>query len=358
MEQCGFQVKGSFVSSKEDWEFYIQPVNIAMSEVTKRTSELAEEALSLAQGAQEPLLVALGHWYLGFILFGLGEYTQAHAHLEQVISFYEPEQHHYLFLGLHTADAGASALAYDASCLWCLGYPDQGLRRSQEAFALGRRLGHPFTLADVLAHGRCMFHSMRRDAQALKTDAEELVEVSKRQGLWGWFMTGTRHRGAALAMMGQLQEGIAEMGKGTAGDRAGTVRLYLSGTLGYLAQAQGNAGRPEEGLSTLAEALAIVEETGERHWEAELYRLRGELLLMQGDEAGAEANFHKAIEVARRQQARSWELRGTVSLSRLWLSQGRQAEAHLMLAEVYNWFTEGFDTPDLCEARELLERAA
>ena len=181
------------------------------------------------------------------------------------------------------------------------------------------------------------------------------MEVSKREGLWGWAMTGTRYRGVALAMMGQLQQGIAQMREGTAGDLAGTVRLYLPGTLGYLAQTQGNAGQPEEGLSTVAEALAIVEQTGERHWEAELHRVRAELLRMQGAEAEAEASLHIAVEVARRQQAKSWELRAAVSLSRLWLSQGRKAEAHRMLAEIYNWFTEGFETPDLREARDLLD---
>jgi DNA-binding SARP family transcriptional activator/predicted ATPase len=322
----------------------------------QRAREIAAEALDMAQSVQDPLLVALGHWRLGFILFALGEYATARAHFEQVLSFYEPQRHHHLFLGLDAADPVVSTLAYAACCLWCLGYPDQALSRSQEALALARGLGgHPFTLADVLAYGRCMFHSMRRDAQPLEQDADQLMEVSKQQGLWGWFMTGIRHRGEALAMMGQVEEGIAQMREGMAGDQAETIRLYLSGTLGHLAQAQGKAGHPEEGLTTLAGALAIVEETGERHWEAELYRLRGELLRMQGAEAEAETSFHKAIEVARRQQARSWELRVTASLCRLWQQQGRVDQARQMLAEIYGWFTEGFDTADLREARGLLE---
>jgi predicted ATPase len=322
----------------------------------QRARELAEEALDMAQRTQETLLVVVGHWRLGFILFALGEYTEAHAHLEQVISFSEPQQHHYLLLGLHPAEPWSSALAYDACCLWCLGYPDQGLSRSQKAFALARRLGHSFSLADVVCYGGCMYCSMHRDAQALKEHAEELIELAKQQGLWGWFMIGIRYRGEALAMMGEVQEGIAQMREGMAGDQAATVRLYLSGTLGHLAQARGKASHPAEGLSTLAEALALVEETGERHWEAELHRLRGELLLMQRNEAEAEASFHKAIEVARRQQAKSWELRATVSLCRLQRQQGRVGEARQALAEIFGWFTEGFDTPDLREARDLLEQ--
>jgi predicted ATPase len=201
-----------------------------------------------------------------------------------------------------------------------------------------------------------MFRSMRREPLALKEHAEELIEMPKQVGLWGWFTTGIRHRGEALAMMGQLQEGITQMREGAAADQASTIRLYVSGTLGHLARAQGEAGHLEEGLTTLAEALALVEEADERHWEAELHRLRGELLRMQGAEAEAEASFHKAIEVARRQQAKSWELRATVSLCRLWQSQGQLGEARQALAEIYGWFTEGFDTTDLREARGLLEQ--
>ena len=124
---------------------------------------------------------------------------------------------------------------------------------------------------------------------------------------------------------------------------------------GNLDEAQARAGQPEEGLTTLDEALVLVERTDERHWEAELYRLRAELLLMQGDEAEAEASLHRAIDVARRQSARSWELRATTSLARLWQKQGKRAEAHQVLAEIYGWFTEGFDTADLKKARALLD---
>jgi DNA-binding SARP family transcriptional activator/predicted ATPase len=327
----------------------------------QRARELAEEALSLAQEAEDPLLVALGHWYLGFILFCLGEYTTALGHLQQVITFYNPEQHHRSLVVLRGSDAGPSALAYAACCLWCLGYPDQALSRSQEALALARELGHPFSLADVLFYAGCMFNEMRRDAQALKNNAEELTQIAHEK-VPGWLGQGTRFWGKALAKLGQVQEGMAQMREGMAVDQSMGVRLYLSETLGSLAEAQAKAGQPEEGLTTLAEALALVEQTDERHWEAELYRLKGELLLMQGDEAEAEASFHQAescfqhaVEVACRQQAKSWELRATVSLCRLWQKQGRMGEARQMLAEIYGWFTEGFDTPDLQEAKALLE---
>jgi DNA-binding SARP family transcriptional activator/predicted ATPase len=321
----------------------------------QRARELGEEALNLAQQAEDPLLVALGHWHLGVILFCLGEYTTALGHLERVIAFYNPERHHRSLIVLSVSDAGLSALAYAACCLWCLGYPDQALKRSQEALALARELDHAFSLADVLDYGGCLFNAMRRDAQALKDNAEELMRLSNEKSFAGWLGTGTCFRGEGLAMLGQIQEGIAQMREGMAARQSISVRCYLPGTLRSLAEAQAKAGHPEEGLATLAEALALVEETDERHWEAELYRLRAELLLMQGDDAGAEASLQKAVEVARRQQAKSWELRATVSLCRLWQRQGRMDEARQMLAEIYGWFTEGFDTPDLQEAKALLE---
>jgi len=319
----------------------------------QRARELGEEALNLAQQAGDPLLVALGHWHLGFILFALGEYTTARAHLHQVISFYEPQQHHDPFVLLRGSDAGVSALAYDACCLWCLGYPEHALSRSQEALALAQELDHPFSLVDVLYYAGCMLHVMRRDAQALKEDAEEIVRLSDEMGLRAWLPTGTCFGGAALAMLGQVQEGMVQMREGIAVCQSRDVELYLSGTLCSLAEAQAKAGHPEEGLITLAGALALVEKTDERHWEAELYRLRAELLLAQGDDAEAEASLEKAIQVAQRQQAKSWELRATVSLARLWQKQGRIDEARQMLAEIYGWFTEGFDTPDLQEAKAL-----
>jgi predicted ATPase len=304
------------------------------------------------------LVVAVSHWYLGFILFGLGEYVKAHAHLGQVISFYQPQQHHQPFVLLRGSDAGTSALAYDACCLWCLGYPDQALSRSQEALALAHELDHAFSLADVLCFGCCVFNEMRRDAPALKGNAEKLARLSEGMGFSSFLGTGSCYSGEALAKLGQIQEGIAQIREGIAVRQSVGARCYLSGILGALAVAQAEAGQPEIGLATLSEALAHVQETDERYCEAELHRLRGQLLRaqrVQGDQAEAEASFLKAIEVARRQQAKSWELRAAVSLSRLWQKQGKAAQARELLQGIYNWFTEGLDTADLKEAKALLD---
>jgi DNA-binding SARP family transcriptional activator/predicted ATPase len=320
--------------------------------------ELAAEALNLAQQAGDPLVVALCDWHLGFILFALGEYTTARAHLERVIAFYNPEQHHRSFVFLRGSDAGVSALAYEACCMWCLGYPDQALKRSQEALALARELNHAFSLADVLCYGGCLFNEMRRDARALKESAEELTQLLNEERFPSWLGTEASYQGEALAMLGQIEEGIALMRQGLVLKHSTGARTTSSGTLRALAEAQAQAGQPEAGLTTLAQALALVQETDERYYEAELHRVRGELLRAErgpDNEAEAEASFQKAVEVARRQQAKLWELRATVSLCRMWHSQGRVEEARQTLAEIYGWFTEGFDTADLREARGLLE---
>jgi predicted ATPase len=163
-------------------------------------------------------------------------------------------------------------------------------------------------------------------------------------------------------MLGQVQEGIAQMREGMAANLSIGERCHMSGMLHSLAEAYAKTGQPEKAVATLDEALSLVEQTDERHWEAELHRLRAELVLMQGRDAAAkaeaEASLQHAIEVARRQSAKSWELRATTSLAHLWHQQGRNAEAQRMLAEIYGWFTEGFDTPDLLEAKALLEELA
>jgi predicted ATPase/DNA-binding SARP family transcriptional activator len=320
----------------------------------QKARQMAEESLSLAQQAGDPLLVAIGHWYVGIVLFALGEYREARAHLHQTMSFYDPQRRHRCIVFLRGSDVGVSAMAYDACCLWCLGYPDQALGKSQEALALAHELNHPFTLADVLWYAGCLFNEMRRDAQAHKESAEELARLSNERML-SWSSAAVCSRGRALVCLGQIGEGMSQMREGIAAMEALSLRCYRSGDLCTLAEAQARADHAEEALTTLGEAFAFVEDTDECQWEPELYRLKGELLLSQGDAAAAEESLHRAIEVARRQQAKSWELRATTSLARLWQRQGRREEARALLAEIYGWFTEGFDTLDLKEARAVLE---
>ena len=320
--------------------------------------EIAEEALTVAQEAADPLFVALAHWHLGFILFGLGEFVDAQTHLRQVISFYVPPEHHQSLVFLRGSDAGVSAMAYDACCLWCLGYPDQALQRSQEALVLARQLDHPFSLADVLCFGGCMFNAMRGHVQELEDNARELMRLSEGMRFSSFWGTGACYRGEALAKQGQLQEGIALIREGLAARQSIGAHCYSSSILGALAEAQAGTGRTEEAMDTLAEALAFVEQSGEHYAEAELYRRQAELLLTQGDGVSAEASLHRAVDIARRQQAKSWELRATVSLARLWQEQGRQREARQQLRRIYDSFTAGLETTELLEAEALLEELA
>jgi predicted ATPase len=243
-------------------------------------------------------------------------------------------------------------LAWATWTLWLLGYPDQALQRSQEALALAQELDHPFTLGFALNIAGSLFHQFRREGQTAKERNEAMMQLSQQEGFPFFQVIGTIFQGWTQAMAGQIRQGLATcQAMGT-----GMQRSHL---LALLAEAYASAGQAEQGLNVLAEALSFVQSSNERYYEAEIYRLRGKFLLMQGgDEAKAEASFHQAIEVARRQQARSWELRATVSLCRLWGRQGKRAAAHQRLSEIYDWFSEGFDTPDLQEARALLDELA
>jgi class 3 adenylate cyclase/predicted ATPase len=337
--------------------------------------QLGEHCLRLAQDLQDPALLLGTHLLVGIILYNLGEQVPARAHLEQGIALYDPQQHHYLAF-VWGFDPGEHCLSFAALVLWLLGYPDQALKRSHEALSLARELSHPFSLAWALDVATVL-HQHRREEQATQERAEEVITLTTEQGFAQVLAEGTILRGWALAEQGQRGEGIIQMRQGLSAYRATGAELRLPYSLILLAEVYGEVGQLEEGLSTVAEALAAVDKTAERFHEAELYRLKGTLTLQSKvqslkskvpttqhptpstqAQAEAEACFHEAIEIARKQQAKSLELRAVMSLSRLWQSQGKKEEAQQMLAEIYGWFTEGFDTKDLQEAKALLEELA
>jgi DNA-binding SARP family transcriptional activator/predicted ATPase len=332
----------------------------AQGEVQK-SLKLTERSLRLAQRMEDPLMVATSRWLLGVYLLNMGELRAALEHLEYVIAFYDPEEHAGLAFTM-AQDPGVSALAWASQTLWLLGYPDQALERSREALALAHELDHPYTLGFALCMAGAFFHQMRREDQLARERNEAMLQLSTEEGFPLFLAGGTVLQGWTLARAGQPEAGIRDIHQGLTTAQAMGTELQRSHVLALLAEAQASAGQTEEGLGALAEALALAEKTGERYYEAEIHRLVGELLLMQGSEAEAETSFQEAescfqhaIEVARRQQARSWELRATTSLARLWQKQGRQEEARKVLAEIYEWFTEGFDTPDLIDAGALLD---
>jgi predicted ATPase len=204
-----------------------------------------------------------------------------------------------------------------------------------------------------------LYH-LRREVEATQKQTEALITLCQEQGSVMWEAPGITLRGWALAKQGRQEEGIAHIRRGLADIQATGQELWRSQFLTHLAEAFGEAGQPEEGLRALTEAFDQASKTHEHLFEAELYRLKGELLLMRDESSGAQAEscFQRAIEVARKQSAKAWELRATISLARLLARQGRRDQARSMLAEIYGWFTEGFDTADLKEARVLLDELA
>src|SRR5262249_22650053 len=236
--------------------------------------------------------------------------------------------------------------------LCMLGYPDQAVQRSQEAMTRAHALAHPFRLVETL-FGSALIQRARREWQTVQAHAETILALATKHGFVRHVALGELFRGMALAGQGQRTAGLAQMWQGLAAYRATGSVSGMSGHLAQLAEAYGQVGQVDEGMSLLAEALALVDTTGERHTEAELHRLHGELLLRQAipEAQAAEACFQRALDVARRQQAKWWELRAAMSLVRLWQQQGKRAEARELLTEIYGRFTEGFDTADLQEAK-------
>jgi predicted ATPase/class 3 adenylate cyclase len=338
------------------WRFYV----VQAEHQTAR--EVAEQSLSLAQRAHDPALLLPAHLMLGASCYHLGEVAAARPHLEQGLALYDPQEHRPLAFR-YGMDLEVWCLSYLAFPLWLLGYPDQALQRSREARTLARDLAHPFSLAATLVYGS-LIHSWRREGPMTREQAEAAMALAREQGFPQWVALGTVQRGWALAEQGLGAEGIAQMHQGLAAFRATGSEIARPWFLARLAEAYGKGGQTEEGLHTVAEARAHVHAHGEHMCEAELYRLQGTLTLqsevqgLQSKGEEAEECFQRAIAITRQQQAKSLELRAATSLARLWQQQGKRAAAYELLAPIYGWFTEGFDTADLQEARALLDALA
>jgi TOMM system kinase/cyclase fusion protein len=316
--------------------------------------ELGERILSIAQDSQDPSLLIEAHVLRGMISWHLGELVPGLEHLERGFALYDPQQHRSLAL-LYGQDPGVQSLNYMGCTLWALGYPDKALERISAASKLAQELAHPYTLALALYFAAFVHHS-RREVSSMQELAEAVIALCTEQNFPAWLAAANIFHGWALSEQGEIEKGIAQMRQGIVAWRVAGSELALPTLCSWLAEALGKAGHTEEALAILTEGLAAVDRTGERFSEAELHRLKGELMLMQGaDETEVEACFHQAIEVARRQQVKSFELRVTMSLSRLWQKQGKVEEAQKMLQKIYGWFTEGFGTKDLQEAKVLLE---
>jgi len=313
----------------------------------------------MAEATGDRAIRLAAHNLLGVASFYAGEFDASLTHSGQGIELYRPEEH-----GPNRSaafrlgqDIGVSCAIGVASTLWILGYPARAASCMEEALALARSLAHPFSLA-YACHFAAGFHQWRREPQAVEDLEAAAAALDAEHGFELFRTTGAFHRGWLLAERGQVEEGLALMRQelATRRDRPGVV---VPAFLGMVAELHGKLGQPAEGLSRVGEALAAGRHSGHHYWDAELVRLRGAFTLQAGSGPAAardaESCFVEAIEIARRQRAKSLELRAAMSLSRLWASRGEAAKARALLTDIYHWFTEGFDTADLGEAKALLE---
>jgi predicted ATPase len=318
-----------------------------------RAQSLAEDLLRLSRQRNDAGGLVLGHLCGGRNLLFSGGFALSRSHLEQVPALYDPISHRSL---VHhaTIHPQAVAQAYLGIVLFCLGFPEQALAQSSAAMAEARRLAHPPSLA-VAWHSGAVLLSLVGDDAALGEWADRAVSATTEQGYPRWSAVETIFRGWIRIKNGAFAEGISLLRRGSTADRATGSEAWVLYHFALLAGAYGAAGQIEEALALLDDAFQVVDRTGACWFAAELNRHKGQLLLRQGRTKVAEKLYCKALSIAREQGAKLWELRAAASLARLRRDQGRRAEARDLLARVYAWFTEGCDTPDLKEAKALLE---
>ena len=303
------------------WRFYLVRSQLHTAR------ELGDTLLRLAQRTDDPALAVIAHYALGSTWLFLGALPAARQHLEAGIARYTPDQSRALMFRMGL-DPGVGCRAYAAWTLWLLGYPEQALARLHEALALAHELSHPYSLA-LVRWWAAYVYQWRRDVPAVYEHAEAAVVLATEQGFPFWEAAGTSLRGWALAMQGQSEAGMVQVRQGIAAWRATGAAMLVPYFCTLLAEVAAHLGHTADGLQALAEAHTLVEQHEERWWEAEVCRLRGVLLLRQPGTPQAEAEtwLQRALDVARRQEAKSLELRAAMSLSRLWQQQGKQAEA-------------------------------
>ena len=354
----------AYARARELWEQLGSPEDFLQIPFEQSLHHVVHGELDLAQRLDADLLrlsrqrntaagLILGHFSSGRTLMFTGMFTSSRSHLEAGLALYDPVSHRSLVHhAAHRPDVHAKAEL--GIVLFCLGYPEQALVRSNEAIAEARKLAHPPTLAVSLALGTELL-SLVGDIGAMDQRAGQLAAVAAEQDFPRWGAMGAICRGWVKVKSDDVAEGISLLRSGSAAYRATGAELWMPHYVAFLTKAYEIAGQAQEAEALLDEALRIVERTGERWFVAELNRHKGRLLLRQGHSEAAEELYRKALSIARQQEAKLWELRAAASLARLRRDQGRGAEARDILTPVYGWFTEGFDTPDLREARALLD---
>jgi predicted ATPase len=354
----------AYARARELWEqlgspreFLQIPCGQSMYHMFRGEFDLAQrlvgDLLHLSRQRNDTAGLILGHYPSGLSQFFVGRFALSRSHLEEVLALYDPASHHSLVdhAGIHPHLASQAYLSLSLSCL---GYPDQGLSRIRSTITAARMLSHPPTLAANLAV-ETRLSSLLGENATLREQVDQLVAVATEQGLLYWRAQGVIYRGWVEVTTGDTTEGISLLRRGLIAYQATGTEALIPYHLALLARACVIAGQVDEAATFLDEALQIVEKTGERWFEAELHRLKGQLLLRQGHCAAAEELYRRAFNIAREQEAKLWELRAAASISRLRRDQGHRGEARDLLAPIYGWFTEGFATPDLREAKALLD---
>jgi class 3 adenylate cyclase/predicted ATPase len=320
--------------------------------------QLATEFLTLAEEQRATVPLMIGHRLMGTSLMCTGEIAEGRAHYDQAIALYDPAEHRPLATQFGQ-DVGMAILSYRAYALWLLGYPEAALADTDRAVKVAREIGDAATLMYALTHA-AWTHLWSGDSALATTQADALFAVADEKGALFWKAWGMMNRGSVLALTGEAADAVQLIACGMAAFRQTGSTLWMPFYLSYLARAYARLGRFDEAWRSIGEAVTAIETTKETWCESEIHRVAGEIALMppESDAGKAEAHFERALAVARAQQAKSLELRAAMSMARLWGDRCKRQQAHDLLAPVYGWFTEGFDTSDLQEAKSLLDQLA
>ena len=320
--------------------------------------ELARQFLALAEKQVATVPFMIGHRLMGTSLLYTGHMAEGRVHYNRAIALYDPAEHRPLATRFGQ-DVGVAILCYRSLALWLLGYPEAALADAEHALKDAREIGHAATLMYALAHAP-LTHIYCGNYQTANAHVDEVVALADEKGAPLWKAAGTTDRGCVFALTGKASDAIQMITSGITAWRATGATLWLPRYLSYLARAYAELGQFDDAWPCIGEAMTVAETSKQWVWHADIHRMAGEIALLSGerDAAKAEGYFERALTIARKQQAKSWELRAAMSMARLKRDQGKRDEATDLLAPVYGWFTEGFDTRDLKEAKTLLDELA
>jgi predicted ATPase/class 3 adenylate cyclase len=319
--------------------------------------KLAAQFLALAEKDGATILLVVGHRLMGSSLLQTGDIALGRAHYDQAIAFYDPIEHRPLVTRFGH-DNRVAALAFRALAHWLLGYPEAANADIQQSLTYAREIGQAATLMMALSC-TCLTHVSCGNYEATNRQTEEAIALADEKAAPFWKAIGMMNQGWLFAQKGKFADAVQMLTSGIVAYRSTGARMWLPLYLSYVAKAHAELGQFDDAWRRVGEAMTEIETTKERWQEAEVYRVAGEIALKSHEQATkAQVYFERALAIARAQQAKSWELRAAMSMSRLWRDQGKRDEARDLLAPIYGWFTEGFDTRDLKEAKGLLDTLA